>query len=93
MKGLHLTIDSWRPFRGADGFKLRGRELEVSLAWGADHNLPCRRDKDEDEELLEGEPATGEQPPLEVTPVPRLLDDLDYLQQLTEPGAPPRQLY
>jgi hypothetical protein len=99
MKGLHLTIDSWRPFRGADSFKLRGRELEAALAWGLDDNLPCRRDKDEDEELLEGdtglpyEPATGEEPPLEVTPVPRLLDDLDYLQRLTEPEAPPRQLY
>ena len=30
---------------------------------------------------------------MEVTPVPRFLDDLDYLQCLTEPEAPPRQLY
>jgi len=37
MKGLHLTIDSWRPFRGADGFKLRGKELENALAWDLDN--------------------------------------------------------
>ncbi len=41
MKGLHLTIDSWRPFRGADGFKLRGKELENALACGVDEDLPC----------------------------------------------------
>ncbi len=41
MKGLHLTIDSWRPFRGPDGFKLRGKELENALAWGADRDMPC----------------------------------------------------
>ena len=29
MKGLHLTIDSWRPFRGPDGFKLRGRSWRM----------------------------------------------------------------
>ncbi len=99
MKGLHLTIDSWRPFRGVDGFKLRGRELEAALAWGPNTNLPCRRAEDEDEGLSEGGtgiinvPALEEEPPMEVTPVPRFLDDLDYLQRLTKPEAPPRQLY
>jgi hypothetical protein len=43
MKGLHLTIDSWRRFRDADGFKLRGKELENAMAWGVDDNIPCRR--------------------------------------------------
>jgi len=49
MKGLHLTIDSWRPFRGPDGFKLRGKELENTLAWGLDGDTPCRRAEDEAE--------------------------------------------
>jgi hypothetical protein len=49
MKGLHLTIDSWRPFRGEDGFKLRGKELEDALAWGLDGDMPCRRAEDEQE--------------------------------------------
>jgi hypothetical protein len=41
MKGLHLTIDSWRPVREPDGFKLRGKEFENPLAWGLGKNLPC----------------------------------------------------
>ena len=36
MKGLHLTIDSWWPFRGPDGFKLRGKELASVLTWDID---------------------------------------------------------
>lgn len=27
LKGLHLTIDSWRPYRNDEGWKLAGREL------------------------------------------------------------------
>ena len=40
MKGLHLTIDSWRPHRGPDGFKLRGKELENALALELDEMCP-----------------------------------------------------
>ena len=47
MKGLHLTIDSWRPLRGLDGFKLRGKELENALALGLDGDMPCRRAEDD----------------------------------------------
>jgi hypothetical protein len=47
MKGLHLTLDSWRPFRGADGFKLRGKELENALTWGMEGDMLCRRSDDE----------------------------------------------
>ena len=99
MKGLHLTIDSWRPFRGADGFKLRGRELENALACGVDDNLPCRRADDGIGPPAEGgynaanPAADGEDPPLEVRPVERFREDLNYLVRLTEPEAPPRQLY
>jgi hypothetical protein len=28
IKGLHLTIDLWRPGREASGFKLKGKDLE-----------------------------------------------------------------
>ncbi len=52
MKALHLTIDSWRPFRGADGFKLRGKELENALACEVDNSLPCWRADDDDEDPL-----------------------------------------
>ncbi len=99
MKGLHLTIDSWRPFRGPDGFKLRGKELERALAWGVDGDMPCRRTTEDSEEaqapvsLMALHASSGEEPPLDVTPVPRFIDDLAYLTQLTEVEGPPRQLY
>ncbi len=99
MKGLHLTIDSWHPFRGLDGFKLRGKELENALAWGSDRDMPCRRAEDELEEggphvLLMALCGSGDkEPPVEVRPVPRFIDDLAYLAQLTEADTPPRQLY
>ncbi len=31
IKGLHLTMDSWRPGRKESGFKLRGKELERAM--------------------------------------------------------------
>ena len=100
MKGLHLTIDSWRPFRGPDGFKLRGKELENALACGVDDGLPCRRADDDDDNCPPGDAANlgaaavkGGKPPLEVEPVPRFLDDLVYLQELVESDTPPQQLY
>ncbi len=63
MKGLHLTIDSWRPFRGADGFKLRGKELENALACGVDDNLPCRRADNDVEDPTEGGTSATNGPP------------------------------
>ena len=94
-----MTIDSWRPFRGAEGF-LRGKELENALAWGLDRDMPCRRAEDEMEE--EGGPhvslmalrGSGDnEPPVEVKPVARFIDDLAYLTQLTQADTPPKQLY
>ena len=32
IKGLHLTVDFWRPGRESSGFKLRGKELERAMA-------------------------------------------------------------
>ena len=96
MKGLHLTIDSWRPFRGPDGIKLRGKELENALACGVDDGLPCQRADDDDDICPPGDVANlgaaavkGGEPPLEVEPVPRFLDDLAYLQELVESDTPP----
>ncbi len=95
MKGLHLTIDSWWPFRGVDGFKLRGKELENTLAWGLNDNLPCRRGDNKSEDLMEGGPSTantslrGGEPPVDVRPPPGFLQEVDYLWRLTEPKAPP----
>jgi hypothetical protein len=99
MKGLHLTIDSWRPFQGPDGFKLRGKELENALAWGVDRDMPCCRSKDKLEEggphvsLMALRDSGNEELPVEVKLVPRFIEDLSYLTQLTKADTPPRQLY
>ena len=100
MKGLHLTIDSWRPLRGPDGFKLRGKELENALAWGLDGDMPCRRAEDETggeggpgASLMARRGSSDDEPPVEVRPVARFIDDLTYLTQLTRADTPPRQLY
>jgi hypothetical protein len=100
MKGLHLTLDSWRPFRRADGFKLRGKELENALAWGMEGGMPCWWSDDKPGEgqtheasLMAQRGSGNKEPPLEVKPVPRFIQDLVYLTQLTKAGTPPRQLY
>ena len=83
MKGLHLTIDSWRPFQGTDGFKLRGKELENALALGLDRDMPCRRAEDDPEEELHPESLMArtenwtEEAPVDVRPVARFLQDLE----------------
>jgi hypothetical protein len=99
MKGMHLTIDSWRPLRGLDGYKLQGKELENALALGLDGDMPCRRAEDnlKDEQphvsLMSRTENWTEEPPVDVRPVARFLQDLVYLAQLTEADSPPRQLY
>ncbi len=95
MKGLHLTIDSWRPYRAADGYKLRGKELDNALTWGQEEDLPCWRSQEDSGEGGTHVPSLtrDEEPPLEVKAVPRFAQDLAYLTQLTEADFPPRQLY
>ena len=95
MKGMHLTIDSWRAGRAEDGFKMTTKELQAfeSLNF-ANAGLPCRRANEEEE----GEPTTTRAPeeevaPATVEPVTRYLRDLECLAQLTDTAAPPRQLY
>jgi hypothetical protein len=52
IKGLHLTVDSWRPGREASGFKLRGKELERAMAIrSASRGIPCRREEDGPDEV------------------------------------------
>ena len=97
MKGMHLTIDSWRAGRAEDGFKMTAKELQVfeSSKW-ANVGLPCRR---ADEEEDGGTPTTRvpeeERAPVMVVvePVPRYLRDLECLVKLTDTSEPPHQLY
>ncbi len=53
IEGLHLTIDSWRPGRADNGFKLKGRELKQAMdCWESNKELVfglCgRRSEEED---------------------------------------------
>ena len=51
IKGLHVTIDSWRPDREESGFKMRGKELERALAaWAESRGLPCQREDNEEDD-------------------------------------------
>ena len=100
IKGLHLTIDSWRPGREKSGYKMKGKELERALAaWAESRALPCRRGADEEEETgptgrLPGHQGLDvEEAPGNVAPAPRFRKDVDFLLELTEPLEPPKQLY
>ena len=80
LKGLHLTIDSWRPLRNEDGWKLSHKEIGAWLEHKADDGVG----QDEIYDLLN----VGA--PLEVTPVPRFFDDLTFLSQFFASDSPPR---
>ena len=80
IKGLHLTIDSWRPGREELGFKMRGKELERALAaWAEGRGLPCRREDDDTDEVgppppreaRESQGRPEDEAPEEVRLVPR----------------------
>jgi len=100
IKGLHLTIDSWRPGRAANGFKLKGKELEQAMAlWNSSRELDfglCGRRSEEDDHIMSegGDPKQPvDAPPEVVQPVDCFCRDLTCLLDLTSPAAPPRQLY
>jgi hypothetical protein len=75
LKGIHLTLDSWRPWRKEDGWKYSLRDIRTVLE-GADvgEAIGC-----------------GEKPPGRVRVVPRLRDDLGALMELLEPETPPKR--
>jgi len=73
LKGIHLTLDSWRPHRDADGWKLSDRAITTALL-----NTHLQQDP---------LPVAGA--PSHVTPVPQFLADINALQQLFYPATPP----
>jgi hypothetical protein len=91
IKGLHLTINSWKPGREMSGFKLKEMDLERAMAaWAESRGTPCRRVADGLEEDL---PLRMEEAPVEVRAVPRLQRDVACLLDLTGSRHPRRQLY
>ncbi len=81
LKGIHLTLDSWRPWRKADGWKMSYSEIQAHL-----------QSQNEDS-FLEGSSysANSIKPPARVHPVPQLAFDLQALQRLTTGTAPVRR--
>ena len=76
LKGLHLTVDSWRPLRGPDGWKLRNADIDLL------------RRANEGEDVKPSLPAEA---PAWLEPVPRLTGDLDALLELCSDERPPRR--
>jgi hypothetical protein len=85
IKGLHLTVDSWRPGRAEDGFKWTAKERRRMQFHGmAEGGLPCRREFEGEEGLGTMDHAgADEEAPETVTPVERYVRDLVCLQELT----------
>ena len=78
LKGIHQTLDTWRPNQREDGWKLTPREILQRLRA---------------EDGVSGETQEGpEQPPARVAAAPRLMSDLRGLAELTSSLTPPRRL-
>jgi hypothetical protein len=78
LKGIHQTLDTWRPNRREDGWKLTPREIQLRLRAGEGGNIAPQDALD--------------QPPARVKAAPRLSCDLEGLTELTSSLAPPRRL-
>jgi hypothetical protein len=78
LKGIHLTLDSWRPWRKADGWKMSHSEIQARL------NAQSQ-DSFTDHIAVS---STSLTPPLRVHPVPRLASDIQALICLTSSLTP-----
>ena len=82
LKGIHLTLDSWRSGRDKDGWKIMGNTRRIS---------------EEEKENFTSETFTSSafftnselKPPKRVMPVPRLIHDLRVLNEFFESEVPP----
>jgi hypothetical protein len=72
---FHLNIDSWRPGRDKEGWRLRQMEVEARL------------ESDDESNIEEGNGSEDVSPPRLVLAVTRLRDSLKVLMQLTEAEA------
>jgi hypothetical protein len=75
LKGIHLTLDSWRPWRKDDGWRMTLAEMRAVLQDNPDFDSV----------------GTGEKAPALVHPVPRLQFDIEALLQLFSSESPPRR--
>jgi hypothetical protein len=78
LKGIHATIDSWRPGRNADGWKYPGPRDQ----WHEEDGLI-------EVEQKFGMDSENNSEPEFVFPVPRLANDVQSQSKLVEPSKPP----
>ena len=78
LKGIHLTLDSWRPWRCEDGWKSTNSEIRAAL-----------ESKDGDAWLNSTSLLKA---PVKVKWVPRLKEDVAALNRLTSDPTPPCRL-
>jgi hypothetical protein len=74
LKGIHLTLDSWRPWRDEDSWKLSMSDIRNALAQKG-HEVECLN--------------SGSKPPSRVKIATRLKDDIEALQSLFDLDQPP----
>jgi hypothetical protein len=77
LKGIHLTLDSWRPWRGKDAWKMSISEIRSAL-----HEHGYNTDSW----------VATSKPPLKVHIAPRLYSDIKALESLFHPDSPPYRL-
>eukprot|EP00956_Cyclotella_meneghiniana_P002842 scaffold3367_cov32-Cyclotella_meneghiniana.AAC.1 len=85
LKGLHLTIDGWRPGRDAEGFKVKAgvRRARPFIFWEWEEEQWIDLSEEAYDEI-----AGAAKPPERVRPVERLRRDVGALLALTEPEEP-----
>jgi hypothetical protein len=76
LKGIHLTLDSWRPWRDEDAWKMSMSEIRIAL-----HERGYEADS----------LAVASKPPQSVRIAPRLYFDIQALERLFHPVSPPHR--
>lgn len=83
LKGLHLTIDSWREGRLKDGWKAKRPNTRYTIwEWEGEQWVDVQPD------VYEEVTGGNSQAPDLVSPVPRLHRDVDALRKLFSPPTP-----
>jgi hypothetical protein len=77
LKGIHLSLDSWRPWRKDDGWKMTLVEIRAALSEKSPELADFQNKRD--------------RPPKCVKWVPRLRQDINALTELFQPEIPPRR--
>jgi hypothetical protein len=79
LKGIHLTLDSWRPWRSSDGWKMTQSEITMAL-------------NDESLDFMGEGHVSDRKAPNRVNWVPHLREDVDALLCLTRLELPPHRV-